>query len=96
MLAFDHLIWADSLRNPGALLMAGTLVVKPSPSQAVEAVTIVYTNYRGERGVRHVQPLRIEFGSNEWHPEPQWFMVAWDLEKGAERTFALRDIESWQ
>ena len=60
------------------------------------AVTIDYTNYRGERGLRRIIPDQISFGSNEWHPEPQWLMLAYDCEKKAERLFAVRDIHSWQ
>jgi hypothetical protein len=28
-------------------------------------------------------------------PEPQWLLEAVDTEKGAARTFALKDIHSW-
>ena len=60
-----------------------------------DAVTIDYTNYRGERGIRRIVPQQIEFGSNEWHPEPQWLLKAWDCEKKAERLFSLGDIHRW-
>lgn len=60
-----------------------------------EAVRIDYTNYRGERGVRTIVPKRIEFGSNEFHTEPQWLLVAWDVDKCAERTFAMKDIHQF-
>lgn len=58
-------------------------------------VTIDYTNYRGERAVRRVVPVRMMFGSNQWHRHAQWLMVAVDLAKGEERIFALCDIHSW-
>lgn len=59
-------------------------------------VTIDYTNWRGERAERYVRPLRLEFGSNEWHTTPQWLLVAHDSRHNAERTFALANIHSWK
>lgn len=58
-------------------------------------VILDYTNYRGERSMRRVEPINIEFTSNEWHPEAQWLMTAWDVEKKAHRHFAMKDIHSW-
>jgi hypothetical protein len=69
--------------------------IKSAPSGMLEGVTIDYTNYRGERGLRRILPLDIKFGSNEWHPEPQWLLIAIDEDKKAERIFALKDIHSW-
>jgi predicted DNA-binding transcriptional regulator YafY len=63
----------------------------PTDSEA-QAVTIRYRNYRGETTIRHIQPSHIWFGSTSWHPEPQWVLEAIDLEKGAERSFAMSDI----
>lgn len=51
-----------------------------------------YRNWRGEIAERRVRPIRMEFGATEWHPEPQWLMIAWDLDKNAERAFAMADI----
>lgn len=61
-----------------------------------KAVTIVYTNYKGVTGTRHIVPIEILFGHNEWHTQDQWLMRALDIEKNAERTFALKDIKSWE
>ena len=60
-----------------------------------QAVTIVYTNYKGVTGIRHIIPISITFGHNEWHKEDQWLLIAFDLDKEAERTFAMKDIKSW-
>lgn len=60
-----------------------------------KAVSIVYTNYKGVTGTRRIVPIEILFGHNEWHTQDQWLMRALDLEKNAERTFALKDIQSW-
>jgi predicted DNA-binding transcriptional regulator YafY len=59
-------------------------------------VRIDYTNWRGERAERLVQPYRIEFGSNEWHPEEQWLLYAHDDKSDSGRTFALANIHSWK
>ena len=59
-------------------------------------VRIRYTNYRGETAMRRVVPRVIHFTSNEWHPEPQWIMEALDLDRGEERSFAIKDIHEWR
>lgn len=64
-------------------------------TEASESVRIVYTNYRGETAIRTVVPRLIQFAATEWHPEPQWLLVAFDLEKQAERSFAMKDIRAW-
>ena len=58
-------------------------------------VKIIYKNYLGEIRVRHIIPSRIWFGKTEFHPQDQWFMKAWDIDKKEERDFALKDIQSW-
>jgi len=60
-----------------------------------ESVRIVYTNYRGETAIRAILPRAIQFGATDWHPEPQWLLVAFDVEKQAERSFAMKDIRAW-
>lgn len=61
-----------------------------------KAVCIEYTNYRGKFGTRNVIPTTIRFDSNEWHPEPQWLLDAYDIDKHANRSFALKEIKSWK
>lgn len=58
-------------------------------------VRIDYTNWRGERSERLIQPLSIEFSSNEWHPDPQWLLFALDVAKQDTRTFAMAMIHDW-
>lgn len=72
------------------------------PSRRDEPVTILYTNWRGETAVRRICPIRSTqtyvtfwFGSNKWHPEPQWLLSAVDADKGEERCFALAGIKAW-
>lgn len=59
-------------------------------------VIIQYTNHRGEHGQRNIRPINLLFGSSQWHREPQWLLDAMDLDKGAPRTFAMKDIHGWQ
>lgn len=59
-------------------------------------VDIDYTNWRGERRNRMVRPISIRYGSTKEHPEPQWFMLAWDMEKESYRTFSMKDIHTFQ
>lgn len=60
-----------------------------------QSVTIDYTNWRGERRTRTIWPHEISFGSNEYHPEPQWLLSAVDADTDSMRTFALKDIHEW-
>ena len=58
-------------------------------------VVIRYTNYRGETSDRRIIPLNIVFASTEWHPEDQWLLEAFDVDKGVRRLFAMKDILNW-
>lgn len=60
-----------------------------------KTVSIVYTNYKGETAIRKIIPEKIWFGKTEWHPEDQWLMDAYDVDKKANRSFALKDIRVW-
>jgi predicted DNA-binding transcriptional regulator YafY len=71
--------------------LAAAASAGPTDPEA-QKVTIRYRNYRGETGIRHIRPSRIWFGSTSWHPDPQWVLEAVDLDKGAERSFAMSDI----
>lgn len=59
-------------------------------------VNIRYTNHRGETATRRILPHRIRFDSTEWHPERQWLLDAFDLDRQAERSFAMQDILEWK
>lgn len=61
----------------------------------MKEVTILYTNWRGEKSLRTIIPEKIYFGSTEWHPEEQWLLRALDIDKQESRDFAFKDIESW-
>lgn len=69
----------------------GTVTQPP----AEQIVGVTYTNYRGETSIREIVPVRIWFGSTDWHPQPQWLLDAFDVEKEAFRSFAMRDISDF-
>jgi hypothetical protein len=71
------------------------LLSSQDPNEPGAPVRIHYKNWKHEFGDRHIRPLHLWFGSTEWHPEPQWFLKAWDLDKDVERDFAMRDIHAW-
>lgn len=60
-----------------------------------EPVVIGYINYRGKASCRRILPRTIRFAASEWHPEPQWLLDAYDLDKQAERSFALNNVMAW-
>ena len=64
-------------------------------STRIDTISIVYTNWKGKTAIRRITPLNFYHGSTEYHPKPQWLVDAWDLEKKANRTFALKDIHVW-
>lgn len=68
------------------------LYTHPAPASDGAPVTLTYTNYRGETALRTILPKSIRYGSTEWHPEPQWLLLALDVEKNADREFALKDF----
>ena len=60
-----------------------------------QKVRICYTNHVGETAIREIIPIKIWFGSTDWHPENGWLIDAFDIEKKEERSFAMKDIKSW-
>lgn len=58
-------------------------------------IKILYTNWKGDTHVRNIFPKKIIFTSNKWHKEEQWCLLALDLDKKEERTFACKDIKAW-
>jgi hypothetical protein len=73
---------------------AGTVVLeaKKPPGEIGDLLVITYTNWRGETSERMLMPVRLWYGATEWHPEPQWLLAAYDVDKGAIRDFALKDF----
>ncbi len=63
--------------------------------EAHDAVYISYINHRKDLKVRHIIPKELYYGATTWHPEPQWLLKAYDLDKKADRTFAMLGILVW-
>lgn len=59
---------------------------------AGQIIRISYRNWQGKVSTRTVRVIRLTYGATEWHPELQWLLEAFDLEKGAVRLFALQDM----
>lgn len=60
-----------------------------------KTVKILYKNYRGEVSYRTIIPKSIDFIATDWHQEEQWILTAFDIDKNAERGFAIADILEW-
>lgn len=56
---------------------------------------ILYTNHRGEKSWRHIDNLSVYFGTTEWHRDPQYLLLARDLDKNENRSFAMKNIHEW-
>jgi hypothetical protein len=61
-------------------------------------IVIDYTNHRGERRKRRIQPIdgSLHFGSTPYHPERQWLFDGIDVERNVRRTFALLNLHAWE
>jgi len=57
------------------------------------AIRVIYRNWKGEEGIRHILPLRVWYGSTEWHKKEQWLMKVYDIDKEAMRDYALKDFK---
>lgn len=51
-----------------------------------------YKNWRGEVAPRRLRAVAFWHGSTEWHPTPGLMLKAVDLDKDAERDFAVADF----
>lgn len=65
----------------------------PTSSDLPPAVQMTYKNWRGEVAIRKIIPISIRYGKTEWHPEMGWLLLAFDVDKQAEREFALSDAD---
>jgi predicted DNA-binding transcriptional regulator YafY len=59
-----------------------------------ENISFDYTNWRGEKSRRRVHPIRIYFANTPWHPNTQWLMEGYDLDKKEMRDYALADMSN--
>ena len=56
------------------------------------SLTFKYKNWQGETAVRRVIPIKFWYGHTEFHKKDQWLLKALDVDKNAERDFAVKDI----
>ena len=52
-----------------------------------------YKNWLGKISKRKVIPYEVWYGSTEFHKKEQYLLRAFDVDKNAERNFALKDIK---
>lgn len=57
--------------------------------QDQQPIKVMYTNHRGETGVRTITPLICRFDAGEYHPTPRWLLECYDHDKQAYRTYDL-------
>lgn len=55
-------------------------------------LTVFYENYRGERRVRRILPVRWWFGKTKYHPTPGWMCTAMDLDRPEGEGWVQRDF----
>src|SRR5262245_6342733 len=53
---------------------------------------IDYTNWRNERSIRTLIPWRFEFRATEHHPERQWMIIGYDLDRLQWRAYPIKDV----
>jgi hypothetical protein len=75
-------------------------ILTPSTGEEMELVNGVdvlldSTNNWGDRSTQVVRPIGIKFGSNEWDPDRQWLLVAWDFRRKATHTFPMKNVRRW-
>lgn len=63
-------------------------MMNPSNKQII----VLYTNWKGKTEKRTIIPWVAYWGHTEYHPEDQFLLKCWDVEKQAERTYAMKDI----
>ncbi len=86
--------WAEYHRLCAAAVLRAALphLASPAGDASAKPLAFTYRNWRGEIGQRLVRPISMLYGATEWHPEPQWLLYAYDLDKCETRSFAVKDI----
>lgn len=65
------------------------------PIKSTQAIRFEYKNHRGETSTRAVLPQDMHYGTTPYHREKdQFFMRAWDIEREAERWFAMEAMQN--
>lgn len=64
--------------------------------ETAKVVYILYTNHAGITADRRIIIKGVTWKNTPWHPEKQYIIDAWDCDKDAERSFALKSVHSWR
>ena len=64
----------------------------PKNTEYTPILKFEYKNWLGKVSIRTVVPYEIWFGNTEFHKKEQYLLRAYDVDKNAERNFALKDI----
>lgn len=61
-----------------------------------QRLTFDYTNHRGETATRRVEcnGSPAFWGATDWHPEPQWLLAMFCLDRKEWRAFAMKDMRN--
>jgi predicted DNA-binding transcriptional regulator YafY len=54
-----------------------------------KVIEFTYLNHRGVMELRRAVPTGLVFQKSEYYDGEEWFVVAWCLDRQAERTFML-------
>jgi len=84
---YHHDIVAEAVYR--AMMDAAPVAQAPGNSGVIE---FEYCNWEGRKAIRQARPISIRFGKSEWHPKPQWLLLAFDIDREAEREFAMADM----
>lgn len=56
------------------------------------SIKVKYKNWKGETSIRIIIPEQIHYGHTAYHPQDQWLLDVWDIEKDAQRTYSMMNI----
>ena len=59
----------------------------------MKTIKFEYTNYKGERKIRTVEPSRIFFGKTPHISEDEWILEGLDVANGENRQFVMKHIQ---
>jgi predicted DNA-binding transcriptional regulator YafY len=65
------------------------------PADSPRPITILHADRNGERALCRILPTGIRWAAGGGHPEPGWVLEAFDLDRQAARSFALKGIQNW-
>lgn len=95
VLVADHVpAYVAGWKDTDEALKKKSLPQQPRPEDR-RVVWVWYKNYRGETARRRIRPIEMVWTKTEFHPEEQWILLCWDLDKNEARAFAMSGITMW-